>query len=192
MPVSEPVRLLFLDIDGVLNSTEYMKATHKGYGRVPSREEKRLITKALEHWDDERKVKELPTIRRMIQNDIRQLDRAAIERLNEIIRQTGAKVVVSSTWRMWYRTPGLQLILSAYGFQGEVIGRTWLSPSRYRAREILKYLDECELPVESYVALDDDSADMVEVKDRLVKTSCMTGLLDEHIAPAVEILRRPI
>lgn len=190
--MSDPTRIIFLDIDGVLNSTEFMKATHKGYGKPPTRWERQLITKALEHWDDERRTKELPTIRRMIQNDIRQLDRAAIERLNEIIRQTGAKIVVSSTWRMWYRTPGLQLVLSSYGLQGDVIDRTWLSPSRYRAHEIRKWLEETSLKVESFVAIDDDSGDMVEVADRLVKTSCLTGLLDEHIERAVEILRRPI
>lgn len=184
------VKILFLDIDGVLNSTEFMKATHKGYGKPPTRWERQLITKALEHW--EAPHMELPKARRMIQNDIRQLDRAAIERLNEIIRQTGAKIVVSSTWRMWYRPAGFQLILEAYGLQGEVIDRTWLSPSRYRAHEIRKWLEEATLKIESFVALDDDSFDMVEVADRLVNTNCLTGLLDEHIERAVEILRRPI
>ncbi len=93
---------------------------------------------------------------------------------------------------MWYRPAGLQLILEAYGLQGEVIDRTWLSPSRCRAREIRTWLDETVLKIESFVALDDDSFDMVEIADRLVKTSCLTGLLDEHIERAVEILRRPI
>jgi hypothetical protein len=186
------VKILFLDIDGVLNSTEFigLKATHKGYGKPLTRWERQLISKALEHW--EAPNVEIPKARRMIQNDIRQLDRAAIERLNEIIRQTGAKIVVSSTWRMWYRAPGLQLILSSFGLQGDVIDRTWLSPSRYRAHEIRKWLEETSLKVESFVAIDDDSFDMVEVADRLVKTSCLTGLLDEHIERAVEILRRPI
>ncbi len=184
------VKILFLDIDGVLNSTEFMKATHKGYGKPPTRWERQLISKALEHW--EAPHMELPKARRIIQNDIRQLDRAAIKRLNEIIRQTGAKIVISSTWRMWYRTPGLQLILSSFGLQGDVIACTEVSPSRHRAREIRTWLEETSLKVESFVAIDDDSGDMVEIADRLVKTSCLTGLLDEHIKRAVEILRRSI
>lgn len=188
--MSDPTCIVFLDIDGVLNSTDFMRATHKGYGKPPTRWERQLITKALDHWDAP--YMELPKARRMIQNDIRQLDKAAIERLNEIIRQTGAKIVVSSTWRMWYRAPGLQLLLSSFGLHGDVIDRTVLSPSRYRAHEIQAWLNETKLKIESFVAIDDDSADMVEVKDRLVKTQSESGLLDEHIERAVEILRRPI
>ena len=53
-----------------------------------------------------------------------QLDEGAVARLNAILARTGAKVIVSSTWRLGYSMEQLQVILARHGFSGEVVGVT--------------------------------------------------------------------
>ena len=62
-----------------------------------------------------------------------------------------------------------------------------------RGQEIQAWLDGAPrygIEVEQFVILDDDS-DMAHLADRLVKTSFETGLLDEHVERAVRMLTEP-
>jgi len=65
---------------------------------------------------------------------IRQWDRygdlapACIAVLNEIIAETGADVVVSSTWRYGKTVAELQEMLDAHGFAGRVRDKTPVGP----------------------------------------------------------------
>lgn len=147
------LRIVFLDFDGVLNSTRFYK--HR-----PSHEFK--------------------------------LDRVAVRRLNRLLDASGAKVVVSSTWRMGRSIVELQRVLDSYGFTGEVIGRTKVL-STYRGYEIRQWMVDTRLAIdiESFVILDDDS-DMVDLLDRLVQTTHMHGLCDRHVREALELLETPV
>lgn len=168
------MRLLFLDVDGVLNSAEWLYST----------EQQRLEVE-------------------YVGNEHLMLNRDMMGRLNRILGASGAKVVISSSWRTGHELPRLREILVAAGFEGEVIGATPNSVTRpgdaraYRGHEIQAWLDrnggkgrEAEnfgWPA-PFVILDDDR-DMVHLLPRLVKTTFAKGLTDRHVTRALSLLR---
>jgi hypothetical protein len=117
-----------------------------------------------------------------------QIDPKAVSVLNTIIEKTGAKVVVSSTWRIARSVEQLQEILTKYGFAGQVIGKTPRlgGPRPQRGDEIQVWLDE-NPGVERFVIIDDDS-DMVHLMNRLVRTDMKKGLTKAHAEEVVKLL----
>lgn len=151
------MKVLFLDIDGVLNSEDWVERTKKS-GE---------ITVSL----------------------TRDLDRDAVSVLNSIITQSGAKVVISSSWRVFHDLWEMKSILQRHGFVGEVIDMTPRrapNPPYRRGNEIQAWLDQ-HPEVKSFVIIDDD-ADMEHLLDKLVRTDWMYGLREEHVAPALKVL----
>lgn len=121
---------------------------------------------------------------------IRDIDPEAVQRLDRLVRRTGAAVVVSSCWRHHY-WPDLRDILAKRGFTGRLIGRTPdLQLNRGRGLEIDHWLKANLWPAERFCILDDHS-DMEPHMSRLVKTSFSCGLTDEDCERAVEMLRTP-
>lgn len=126
---------------------------------------------------------------------LNRLDPAAVGRLNAIIARSGAKVVVSSSWRVKRSVDDLRLLLTDLGFVGEVIDRTpemaagFMDPLAMRSREIQAWIDACAEPIESFVVLDD--AILEDMAQNHVKTEFSTGLRDEHIDAALWILGEP-
>lgn len=167
-------KIIFLDIDGVMNSHTTMEEYEKqGKERI---------------WFH------IP-------------GPSQIAALQYIIDQTGANIVISSTWRS--QNGGLLLwtcYLAVLGLKnGFVIDKT---PKLWKKRgyEIQKWLDtykstleeknqlRAENPrpeIKSFVILDDDT-DMVHLLPRLVKTSYHDGLTMEDAKRAVEILNKEL
>lgn len=122
------------------------------------------------------------------------LDPAAVVRLNAIVARSGAKVVISSTWRLKRSLDELRARLSEVGFIGEIIDRTpelrerglLYIPLATRSQEILMFIEGLASPPESFVALDD--ADLDDIAQNHVKTDFAMGLLDEHVEAALWIL----
>jgi hypothetical protein len=170
------MKLIFLDFDGVLNSTP---------------------------WYTRRKQSQAT-------GEMRSIDPAAVGLLNQLVDRTGAKVVVSSTWRMG----GLHFVrtvLAERGFCGKVISITpqlcdgdgrielvraaKLSPKELivsvsppRGLEIQHWLDERDVKPEGIVIIDDD-ADMAHLSPFLVKTNFEDGLTQENVEDAIMKLR---
>jgi hypothetical protein len=107
-------------------------------------------------------------------------DPFCVDALNYITETTGAKIVVSSTWRI----SGLEHMretMRRWGVTGEVMditprletrnGDIWLSAPR--GTEIQAWLADSDNP--PFVILDDDS-DMEHLSDRLVQTNFEQGL----------------
>lgn len=156
------MRILFLDFDGVLNSERWVKRNQDKFKSL----EWRMTTA---------------------------IDPEAVAHLNKIVAATACKVVISSTWRIMHELPKLRAILKQHGFQysSDVIDRTpsGLSSSR-RGHEIAHWLNE-HGPIDGIVIIDDDS-DMEHLRHKLVQTSWVNGLMDDHVEPAIRMLLEPL
>ena len=120
-----------------------------------------------------------------------------IDALNRITEATGAKIVISSTWRLGQNSQAAEL-LKSWGATAEIIGCTpdlswktgeepggiWVTTCR--GKEIAAWISGNE-PVESFVILDDDD-DMDSLLSALIQTPFETGLTDEHANRAISIL----
>lgn len=120
---------------------------------------------------------------------IRGLDPANVGYLNQLIDRSGAKVVISSSWRYLAKDqPELfQQELMTRGFIGDVIGCTPILGNP-RGREIQKWIDDNE-HAGPFVILD-DSEDMAHLMPYLVRTKWDDGLRQEHVDRALEVLVR--
>ncbi len=146
--------ILFLDFDGVLNSSKFM----------------------LECFD------------KGIDPDDR-IDPIAVKRLNRITDETGAVIVVSSTWRLYMNNERLAKLFFEHGITGTFFGST---PELREGRGseihyfVMKYNLTHEDSIESFVVLDDNSVD--KMNKFWIKTEFETGLLDEHVEKAIAML----
>lgn len=123
----------------------------------------------------------------LIQHESEMFDLAALERLNKILVETGARIVVSSTWR----SKGVEKLKDLFVFCGfpliseRIVDVTEIS-SKSRGQQIQNWLKNKE--INSYCILEDDpDSDMLE--ENLVQTKYETGLLDDHVARAIKILK---
>lgn len=184
------MKIIFLDIDGVLNG--YNKWTYliidiSKILRIPTR----FMIKALKIFEVKEKY---------------------VKRLSKIVKNTGAKIVMSSSWRhgywntpyeeMFYDQKRLYDLLHKYNL--EVIDITPSSETGKREDEINQWLNETTLTIDKFVILDDESFDLQSfVGKELVKTSEVaeggmiqgiaykdTGLKRKHVNRAIEILGR--
>lgn len=118
-----------------------------------------------------------------------------VKALNRIIAETGAVIVVSSTWRKC-RNPNstMRETLSRWGVKGDVVGCTPVLErgafSVQRGTEIQQWIETVRTPVTSFVILDDDS-DMGRLRHRLVQTRMPEGLTEADAERAIAILNAP-
>ena len=154
--------VLFLDLDGVLNSVNWMSNVNPDF------------------W--------------IAEDGDTQLDPEAVMRLERVVRESGAKIVLSSSWRKLYEYKTIESFLRHHGFTGEVIGET---PHRVdfaerpagtyqRGWEIQAWLDEH--PEVAHFAILDDDSDMAHLTDHFVHTKHPHGLQDEHIPQILKLL----
>ena len=119
----------------------------------------------------------------------------AMAQLNRIVEETGAEVVVSSSWRKLHSVERLGKLLEYWGFKGKVRDKT---PNMdKRGLEIKSWLRHQEVRnnlVESFVILDDEVSDMAPMTPFVIKTEGQSGLIEENATEAIGILhgnRRP-
>lgn len=159
------MKIIFLDIDGVLNSEESIVKYH-----------------------DEAEAKNEP-----YQDYTAIFPEEYMNNLKEIVDKTNAKIVVSSTWRLGFPDDShwlkLMYNLEEYNLDKKVIGVT-SNRGRWRCEQIKEWLEaNKELGIDNFVILDDDSFDMGEYVDtKLAKTSWKTGLIESVKDRAIEIL----
>lgn len=173
------MRVVFLDIDGVLNHPGTYSDDAAPWRRDPSE----LV-----------RVPVAPE---------------CMDRLNRLIADTEARIVISSSWRLFARWQDLAPALARYGLVGEVVGETpdlindaaWLEawrkreggPFMYerleRGMEIAEWLGQ-HPEVTGFVILDDCS-DMADLKPRLVHVDPVIGLDDPDVERAKLLLGVP-
>jgi hypothetical protein len=173
-------RIVFLDVDGVLNTAEWRNSAIRRSREVPTE-----LRRIQSHW----------------------LDPKAVARVNLLLERTHAEVVLSSSWRKRGLEP-MQATLTGAGFRGRLIDCTPLPdqhdlalfrrlegqdrPEGYtwpRGYEIQQWL-EGHADVRAIVILD-DSLRMRHLAPWQIRTSLLEGLLDEHVEQACEVLDRP-
>ena len=155
------MKIIFLDIDGVLNSRIYDR---------------------IRNWNE--------------QTDI---DESRLPLLKSIVEQTGAKIVLSSTWREhWNKNPekcdkdGVYINKTFAKFGLEIFDKTPdLGLYFDRPDEIKAWLNCAEEAVEKFVIIDDYRYNWAELSDNFVKTNPNfgRGLEEEHVYLAVALLK---
>jgi len=129
-----------------------------------------------------------------------QVDPRAVVLLDKLVKSTGAKIVVSSSWRHSRKLSEIQGILRQAGSRvayQAVIDRTPVGEGN-RGQEIQDWLDldpEREVvnpahePLQAYVILDDTNEMSPEQQNNLVQTNAQTGLTEQDVIEAISILR---
>jgi hypothetical protein len=110
----------------------------------------------------------------------------SISILNEIIYITGAKVVITSTWRVQHTLEELIQKFKIRGFRGEIIDKTNIIGNR--GEEIQEWLDTNS--VNKYVVIDDSVKDiLIHINSkRVVKIESNIGLNDSHFDSITDLL----
>lgn len=154
------MNIIFLDFDGVLNSTRSAVANlykHSHHTSFRDRE-----------WAE--------------------LDPIAIGLVDKLCKEAPAKVVISSTWRMNNNAEEFNKRFKAAGCKYiEVCGVTPVTSTGPRGREIDIYLSD-NTWIKNYVIIDDDSDMLPSQQDHFVHTPYSNGLLIQHYHQALKIL----
>lgn len=146
------MKVIFLDVDGVLNSFRTAMA-HNGF---PMK------------FDDA---------------DVERFDHTAIALIKKIVFETGAKIVLSSSWRLLHKLDEFKAI----GLDIEY-ATPLSSPNGFeRGHEIQDWLNE-HPEVEKYIIIDDDDDMLEHQQEFFIHTSMDNGFLLKHFDKAIEIL----
>jgi HAD domain in Swiss Army Knife RNA repair proteins len=158
------VKIIFLDIDGVLNNSKFLRqnpGAKAGTGQ--------------------------------------QLDPRAIALLDRLVAATGAKIVISSTWRHSSSPGQIDQMLKDHGFQhtDSILDRTPVGENN-RGQEVQEwlqldveriYINPKHEPVQDYVILDDTDEFLPEQRPHFVHVNPQTGLTQRDVEEAIAILR---
>lgn len=155
------MKIVFLDIDGVLNSDDWYKS-----GEAKKAYEKTKIVSDY-HFD--------PNAWKLVE---------------KLLIETGAKIVLSSSWRNY----NLEATLNDFkGTNFEVlnkyiVGITPRSALRHRGNEIKTFIETTDIKIDKYVIIDDDTDFNTEQLPYFVRTNWFYGITEENYNKAKKIL----
>lgn len=125
------------------------------------------------------------------------VEQRLIAHIKEIVDATGAKIVLSSTWRKDWAfdlLDGKDWIYLRDEFAKQDLHFLDYTPSRrdsHRGEEIKEWLESTDYDVESYVVIDDEMYDIWELHEgHLVQTSYDDGIKPEAVDKAIRILKK--
>ena len=126
------------------------------------------------------------------------VEQRLITHIKEIVDATGAKLVLSSTWRKDWAFDLLDGVDWRYlrdEFAKQGLYFMDYTPSRrdsHRGEEIKEWLESTEYDVESYVVIDDEMFDIWDLHDgHMVQTSFDHGIKPGAVKMAIQILEKP-
>ncbi len=160
------MKLIFLDIDGVLNNTKDVKKY-----RLFLKGERRVLID----------IEPFFYFKRLLQ----EIEKEKLE----------VKIVISSSWRLGTTASDWKLLFKHYFNDDNIIlGRT-IHLEDDRGKEILNFLqliDEEKETVEDYIVIDDDIEDIIGYvgKKRIVKTSIKRGLTNKDVRKIIRKLKK--
>lgn len=174
------MKLIFLDIDGVLNHQLFYNQKHSDTRYFEAQEGTPDGA-----WD---------------------IDPEKVGLLNNLIDQTGAKIVISSSWRNGRTVGDLIELFDWFGFKGEIIGKTpylwfkhdqsedWRNTSVPRGCEIKAWIENNKdilgdkVSKLKYVIFDDDSDMLWWQREHFIWVDPYSGLTPNLIYKAKMIL----
>jgi len=174
-------KYLFCDVDGVLNSQDWLNSDSAQEFKTFQKEER-----CNKLW----------------------FDPNAIQLLTEIVLATECEIVISSSWRKGRTVEQLQDIFREVGFchPGKIIDKTdsfynWLKPRVHcpsvRGLEIRVWLETNVKMVNpdhqneyNYCIIDDDTDMLYEQRNNFVNTDPQTGLTLDNVSKVIEILNK--
>jgi hypothetical protein len=122
------------------------------------------------------------------------IERGKVERLHKIFRETDAKLVLSSTWRLHPEMhPYMWKMLGKF-IKSRYIGKTPITDQyTYRGKEIYEWiklnLDEDGNQIKKFIMIDDDTSVNDYFKpDNIIQTGHRDGLTDELTEIAIKRL----
>ena len=160
------MKIIFLDIDGVLNS--WHEFVNPG---------DRIYT-SKELWSTE------------------DIFPKYIKRLNKIIADTGAKIVISSSWRKLHTLDNIKKMFNTQGFKGEILDKTPVLHRTLdgtildRGDEIKKWLEETSIKIDTFIILDDFRYENFACffKQQFVFIPDSEGIQEDHVQQAINKL----
>lgn len=165
-------KLIFLDVDGVLNHELYY--TEK---------------------DQQQRADEIGYPQS-------EFDPKTIELINSVVKQTGAKVVISSCWRNNRTVEEINELFKSVGLNEDIAGKTpnlavydlatkqRTNISTPRGCEIAEYIhiNYGYFNDVKYVILDDDSDMLLHQQKNFIWIDSYAGLTEEHVQQILKIL----
>lgn len=164
-------KIIFLDIDGVLNSTDF-QSSNSCLRRFESNIKGLMFDSPLLQHKTNDKYGNL-------------FDPRCVNWLQAIIMITNAKIVISSDWRR-HGLKEMQNMWVDRELYGEVVGITDVGESR--GQEILNYIDNNL--IFSYCIIDDLDCQHRDLQNYYVQTNREFGLTGAEANHAVKILHR--
>lgn len=164
-------KIIFLDIDGVLNTERHHEYCHKN--NLPNSDEYGYL-----------------------------FDPNSVSNLTTIVEETGANIVISSSWKF----SGISVLLDIWNnrsLPGKVIDITPNTVSDehllhadlenmeligYKGYEIKEWLSAQGKNISNYVILDDEANMLSEQQDHYVQINPITGISEEDAKRAIQIL----
>lgn len=152
------MRVIFLDIDGVVNTLQI-------YKEPPAHIPKEQLKLVEGYYVD---------ICSPSQKRVSNLQAVTI--LDKICHEFNLKIVISSTWRLGHYSETIEALRKAGLSEDiEILGATPNSPTHFRGEEIKTYLD-MHKEIDDYIIFDDDDYDLCLLKDRLFKIDTFVGI----------------
>jgi hypothetical protein len=149
--------IVFLDIDGVLNSAEWLRSGEPSMG--PG---------AVVIVDDKFDASS-------------HLEPSRIAMLNRIVEATGAQIVLSTSWRCLFGPGDTESMLRRRGLVANIVGSTPRIYDVPRGREISAWLGDSGR--DDYVILDDDADAGVGHDGHFVQ--CRDGITESEVIEAI-------
>ena len=158
------MKVIFLDIDGVLSTEEHVQSLTSKAGAES-------------------------VLRGPAGFDVELIEPELCERLNLITDATGAKIVVTSVWRQLHPWATLIKMLALKGVTGEIIAKT-PNGGRTRGHEIKMWLDKH--PEVTHFVILETKLDVHPFEDWMVQTRYWgddAGLQQMHVKRAIRMLK---
>ncbi len=157
------MNIIFLDIDGPLNTGRVMKKRFEQYKKTG------------------------------IKTTYEEFDPICVKNLKFRLKETSTKIVISSSWRLMYSYKELVEIMNNHGLGEYVIGVTPYIDSGKRGSEIQEWLDDYKIrtgtKINSILILDDDT-DMVHLMPYLVQVNIMYGISNKVVRESIKLMKK--